>query len=508
MASPTLSDLLQAATKAREPRFTEVLGIAAGGVDPLGLRQINFQLMDLVLPGLNNVARNIRPYAAIAWAWRRAAWCAKESGLQTVMLGDLQDFVDRIEVIFAWSQFLRDPEADLPGRDFLAPLCRLEVFEFAGKQWELWRDARKYSTALSAPVNYGPAVKTLGWIEASTNYNGAFVSSNRVGPALDKFEEALGSGIQHPAFCKLGAVTVTREEAKAWGAAWNLDLPTDEEKRVMLLCLTDAERSQALRNASVCIAEDVTFRNGDLAVAGIRADLCGQPSEFHPSIDLKAVTQSWRALQMRQLFRLALEALLHWTTVTVSEKPRPTAKLAEIFLADAGNTPTTAEWMDTEGLMSLSIPEQINRLEDAITRHADLTELARKIRAALAVSLFESFEEHVIQSPDRLPLSKARSEARSLAEDSSQAFIEHVLSSWVFGQHVYWSVGRGLGDARGRGKTILRLKVVPEEEGWTLAPGTNIRNTPRATPDRLDTAVNLLRQTGLFTASHGESRLR
>jgi hypothetical protein len=500
MAAPTLSDLLRTASDAREPSFTEVLGIAAGGVDPLGLRQLNFQLMDLVLPGLNNVARNIRPYVAIAWAWRRAAWCAKQSGLQTVKLTDLQDFVDRIEVIFAWSQFLRDAEADLPGRDFLAPLCSREVFEFGGKEWERWKDARKYSTALSAPVNYGPAVKTLGWIEASTNYRGAFVSSIRVNLALDEFEKALGTGIQHAAFCKLGLVTVASQDARAWGGAWNMDQPTQEEKRAMLACLIGSERSHALRKASACIAEDVSFRNGDLAVTGIRADLCGQPSQFVPNIDLIDVTDSWRALQMRQLFRLALEALLHWTTMIVSEKPRHTAKLADMFLLDAGNAPSTEEWINADGLMTLSIPAQIDLLEDALRRQANLEELPRKIRSALAVSLSQRFEDIVIQSPDRLPLSRAKSEADSLAEDSPQAFLEHVLSSWIFGQHVYWSVGRGLGDARGRGKTILRLKVVPEEDGWTLAPGTNIRNSPRATPDRLDTAVNLLKQAGLFTA--------
>ena len=127
-------------------------------------------------------------------------------------------------------------------------------------------------------------------------------------------------------------------------------------------------------------------------------------------------------------------------------------------------------------------------------------ELPRNIREALAVSLSEPFEDIVVQSSDRLPLSRAKREADSFGGDRPEVFMTHVLSSWIFGQHVYWSVGRGLGDARERGKTILRLKVVPEEAGWTLAPGTNIRNAPRATPDRLDTAVSLMEQAGLFTA--------
>jgi len=77
-------------------------------------------------------------------------------------------------------------------------------------------------------------------------------------------------------------------------------------------------------------------------------------------------------------------------------------------------------------------------------------------------------------------------------------FLVHVLESWVFGQHVYWSLGRGLADARARDKTILRLKVILEESGWTLAPGVaaNQRNAPSATPDRLETMISLLREAG------------
>ena len=70
-------------------------------------------------------------------------------------------------------------------------------------------------------------------------------------------------------------------------------------------------------------------------------------------------------------------------------------------------------------------------------------------------------------------------------------FVRHLLESWVLAQHVYWSVGRGLADARARGKTILRLKVVLEEGGWTLAPGASFMAPPVPTRDRLQTALSL-----------------
>jgi hypothetical protein len=45
----------------------------------------------------------------------------------------------------------------------------------------------------------------------------------------------------------------------------------------------------------------------------------------------------------------------------------------------------------------------------------------------------------------------------------------HVLESRVLAQHSYWSVGRGLADARARGRILLRLKIILDEGGWAHA---------------------------------------
>jgi len=76
--------------------------------------------------------------------------------------------------------------------------------------------------------------------------------------------------------------------------------------------------------------------------------------------------------------------------------------------------------------------------------------------------------------------------------------IRHVLESWVLAQHVYWSVGRGLADARAQGKTLLRLKVVLDEGGWAPAPGVSAGSVPLPTADRLQTMVSLASECGLF----------
>jgi len=96
-----------------------------------------------------------------------------------------------------------------------------------------------------------------------------------------------------------------------------------------------------------------------------------------------------------------------------------------------------------------------------------------------------------------LPLFRARREAEAWGKAPTKNFVRHVLETWVLAQHVYWSVGRGLADARARGKTILRLKVILEEGGWTLAPGVS-RVRPLPTRDRLETALTLAAESGLI----------
>ena len=123
-------------------------------------------LMDKVLPGLNNVARHIRPFVVVTWAWRRAKQLAEQQGRGRVRVDQLRDFVDRIEVIYAWSQFLLDPQADLPGSQVLSKIARSDrPYRFGGVEWKKRCEDRRNSTALTAPINYGPGLKTLGWVE-------------------------------------------------------------------------------------------------------------------------------------------------------------------------------------------------------------------------------------------------------------------------------------------------------------------------------------------------------
>src|SRR5690606_37438427 len=107
---------------ASAPSIVDESGVQVGGVDPLGLRQINFDLMDKGLPGLNNVASRLRPFVLMTWAWRRVRTIIERNKLGGATDEQMRDFVDRIEAIYSWSQFLLDTDAGIPGGQALADL--------------------------------------------------------------------------------------------------------------------------------------------------------------------------------------------------------------------------------------------------------------------------------------------------------------------------------------------------------------------------------------------------
>ena len=121
------------------------------------------------------------------------------------------------------------------------------------------------------------------------------------------------------------------------------------------------------------------------------------------------------------------------------------------------------------------------------------------IGAGLAFCLKEPPPEEIrIERHERLPLSRARAEAQVQKDHSIQEFLRHVFESWVLAQHVYWSVGRGLADARAQVRVLLRLKVILDEGGWTLSPGLSRGRPPVPTADRLHTVVSLAQESCLI----------
>jgi hypothetical protein len=156
-----------------------------------------------------------------------------------------------------------------------------------------------------------------------------------------------------------------------------------------------------------------------------------------------------------------------------------------------------SDWLNAASNATMGPTGLMDRIAE-VFQDTSYRELASAIADSLAFCIKEAPEhEQLFERADRLPLARARREAEAWGAASTKSFVGHILESWVLAQHVYWSVGRGLADARVRGNTILRLKIVLEEAGWTLAPGASLGRPPAPAGDRLETALTLAKECGL-----------
>jgi hypothetical protein len=498
-AQTSIVDLAAAAAAADEPDFVTSAQTKFGGVDPLGLRQLNFDLMDEVYPGINNTARHVRPFVVVAWAWRRAVKQAEATGTSHIEVDELHDFVDRIEVIYVLSQILRDKDADLPGRQYLAAWLEESKLTFGGPKWKKRRTERAYSTALSAPVNYGPGLKMLGWLGPHPDYPGVMLPTRDAGPALDSLEVALRPALKHDAFRNFGSVSVTRGELESWGEFWSLARVTRAEADVMTRLLIGASAPLGRRlGVNLMLAASIRKRSTDTAV--LRAAMTGSPAKFTPPREFLDIRDMWRHVQVRQLFRLSLESLFYWMMLNLEGLPRSIDALVRAFL-DAlppHGDAKAGDWIRALTHAKLGPTELMDRIQKAcdVENRADLP---HSVALGLALCLTEpTARESRPQQTERLPLARARTEAAARAHGSVPELMRHVLESWVLAQHSYWSVGRGLADARAGGRTLLRLRIILDEGGWTLTPGAPIGRAPRPTPDRLETTITLAKECGLL----------
>jgi hypothetical protein len=498
VASNALEELRVQAREAQEPSISPTPSIRLGGVDPLGLRQINFDLMDQVLPGLNNVASHIRPFLVVTWAWRRAIAIARDSGRAAVAVqAQLRDFVDRIEVIYVWSQLLRNPNADLPGSEVLGPIVKARRYTFGGEAWKKRRDARENSTSLMAAINYGPGLKSMGWLTPLPENPKVMEPAAWANSALDALDKAMGKHLDHDAFSSFGKVTVTETEVSKWGAAWALEKQTKVEQRIFAEALFGS-RSEDLRRLGVELVIAASPTSSD--TAAVRRRMAGPPSRLKVRDGQAATVANWRRVQCRQLFRLSLETIFYWVTLQLGAGPLSSHGLVTRFMKQASGAKkfaTAAKWIEHYYSENAGPVELLQELQTAL--QGDEDQLAPAVMRAIAFCLMTDVQQGtVFERSDRLPLVRARTEFEQRLDARPLEFMRYVLEKWIFAQHVYWSIGRGLADARARGKTILRLKVVLEDNGWTLTPGVARGSFPRPTADRLRTALSLAYECGLI----------
>ena len=344
--------------------FTDVPGfrpvaqlvIEQSGIDPVGMRQLNLDLMDAAAPGINNVVVHIRPYAFMAWAWRKATEMATEGDVFDPERA--KDTVLRYEAMYAWAHSL----AGHPFRGAAAirrhlPLKGSDaVFRFEGAEWdELKRDM----TSLMAPTEYGPSIKATRWLLPVEG--GAFRNSTEAEPAVEAIE-AIASAHVPQWLLGRDPPTATCEDVRPFAERLAADQPTDAERSAFRLLFhglgrqPDAQRELRRRMATIDLLRALLAEaGGPLGLADIRRRLAtgSLPAGLEGDMDELATSAAVLCmLQARQLQRLAAEAVMLWIDANLSDgtdRPRSGADLANQADAESKAVDPLAAAAETVG---------------------------------------------------------------------------------------------------------------------------------------------------------------
>lgn len=501
------------------------------GVDYLGLRAINLSMMDVMLPGINNVVAMIRPFSLMAWvAWRF------EEGVATwakVSTNDFEIFKQKVETVFVFSHVNAEDAEGLPGRQQKVPSGDELQFQFSNFQ--------RSGSILDAAL-YGPSIKNLsglGFLSASEAFQSVFLkvtpSGKKLALALDKLLRLRLSDQQYEF---ISSLTITKKQRglidknfhEAWGTS---NVSTEEQvvfrERLLQLETIGEHHSHGRRAAVLFYALETLREMGGPATA---SDLRSAMTRVLPKSLLQApqsqtfrqVQRHWQLLQVRQAQRLAMEALFGWVErcllyaqVTNVDN---LAEIAMVALQVQATEPEDANYLQKKMSELRALEGGVDELfvigtkqaeydvfglcdalEAAVkTPHPSDEMLALALRLLLVCVRFaEAFCEDPITQKEvgagarfRLPLGMWADFIKSHEQQPLSFVLHKVFASFIISQHLGVAAARS-GDEKSR----MRMSI--EDRGLTsLLPNAGKVLRPKRTPDRLPSALALMAECGLL----------
>ncbi|MDR7155692.1 hypothetical protein J2W40_002528 [Sphingobium xenophagum] len=489
----TLSDLDTAVERLDGPQIVPPLPLSVGGVDPLGLRQLNFTMMDRCIPGLNNAAWRLRPYVVMAWAWWKMGRLAGQAGLHALAPLKARLFVDRIEILFQAGHLAAGNYDSLQGSEAIAArVLEKKGYDFSGEDWTDWHMRRRGQGSLLAPVSYGPSAKEglgLGFLRAA---GPLFVPVSEIMPAVRALDERLAPALRDPAFAALECGWVSLGKIKRWRSLWDMDDLSPQEIEVGRAALLRGGSASGRVDMIALVRKILQEADDPLLVDEIRT-LAARSDQSWSTLP---IARLWRALQARQLMRISLEGLLNWVLTQASDGPVSLQEMVgELHAAlNVRRGATLDQWLAKDIRSSARIKatlSPVSLLDDIDgadqSDHPDLC--AAGLRAAVAICREMGEEPDLFGGqPDRLPLERLSKRLKGAGQISMRDACELMISELLIGQHVYWAIGRS-------GDDTQRLRIVLDEGGWIALQGAGHANP---TADRLDTLLRLAADCGLF----------
>ena len=504
------------------PRFEQ----PSGGVDFLGLRQVNLALAFECIPGISNVTEYVRPFSVLSWIFWKFHELAERSGRPDFKTSDLTAFQQRVETLFTWSHVLNGVRG-IPGTDAAAPKAVGGRVSLVFDDWK--RNAT--NTSLLAAVQYGPASKTVGGLGFLEPVDVGVLKTSGNGVTLAKALDAnLRKTRGYRLLNTLERVMATPAEAEELFAAWSVKAPSAAERRAL--------REVYFDDASIGNATDIGRRSSSLSLAFAVIARAAEPVDadairegmvnlrvknraIRLGDELMSTWYRWAVLQLRQTQRLALESLLAWAEWQILVRDaRTTDALADIAVGQLkdnddpeiqgtslGQAMSSVFKDCPSGLDALligmdektfSIFDLRSKLENCVgseCENAVALALHTLLVCARLAELFNQDEPARASlsygGPPRISLLHWAKTVRRLQGLPLRQAMLHILENFVLSQHFAVAVSRFDGATQ-------RLRISIEEEGLRLlVPQPWV---PVVSPDRLNAALALAADCGLIRA--------
>lgn len=498
-----------------------------GGVDPLGLRQVNLDLMALCLPGLTNNTKHVRAFSLLCWIHWMIQKQAKSTGLHTLSRTQQRVFQQKVETLFTWGHKLAGVSG-VPGlRSSPPPPEEGGRVDLGFGAW----GRKPGSTSLQAAVQYGPALKVrngYGFVEPLPKN---FFRATQVGEQMAKhLDQQLRKSSRYGLITDLERAKARPTDAKSLFDTWSIENLSSGERHVFesvfyRVDFIDGTDAQSLRSATIhAILQILRASRSGLNEDEVRRALAWQWLPSGKQIQLRGgplrAAKHWMVLQVRQAQRAALEWLLTWVEHKLFERACSTGDLARVLIdelegerfSESGSLTceqTLARFQrgfrgfeDYCKKSSAGHERCIFEMMYALTNSADATSpeiLQRLVGLHLSTLMLSTLLEADPTSEKdlreggvrRISLSYQLERWRKCKGQQFSVWMTDLLERWIIGQHM--SVATLRDDGRSK---IQRLRFSLEEHGFDFYPEKPLR--PDISRDHLAAALSLMSEIRLI----------
>ncbi len=493
------------------------------GVDFLGLRQANLDMMGDLIPATNNVIGYVRPFSLLCWIYWKFHELCERTGRSAPSSEDMRAFRERVEVLFTWGARLADAPG-IPGKQ-ASPPAGGKAVPLTFTEWKRVQS----STSLIAALWYGPASKTvtgLGFLEPVAS---EFFRTVGHGIALaEALDDVLRSepDLYGRLLDTLDPVEAGEEDAGWLWSLWGVSALTAAERHAFRQALYDCDaagdyRSPLGQRSSTIALAMLHLSHCDAAASdedireGMYFSVSAEGVPYEVPAALDRAQRKWVVLQVRQLQRYALETMLAWCEhMIIYERVHDTAALTEAALARLADASFPLHLDAGIGRLIEGLDQMFGSMEDFVERGRDDVAFSPfavmgDIRDAVAAGdssviapclyglflcaafagCFTDKTQIAAGGPARLSLYDLRRRLVALGDATLKQAIQFIIEALVISQHFATAVNRFDGQSQ-------RLRLSIEEDGLIALVDKPWR--PAITEDRLPTILSLAAECGLI----------